>query len=479
MPTGNICLRLCFFLLCCVSIKAVQGGEKPNIIVFLADDLGYGDCGAFNSQSKINTAHIDQLAKEGVRFTDAHSASATCTPSRYGLLTGINPMRTGGFNSLLKTGRPIIAEDEMTIADLLRVEGYLTWMVGKWHLGFEMDQTTKKKSFDFSKDLVGGPLDCGFDSFFGLASSASSSPLFYMKNRKFYNFPEVMIESDKFDGHGKKSKFKIKVPEGVVLKDVSPRLSQNAVNLIEQYAKSDQEKPFFLYFASTGPHQPWVPRDRFNGMSSLGAYADFVMQMDDELGQINQALKDTGLEEKTIVIFTSDNGTGPGAHYLMDQQEHKSSGPLRGAKASAYEGGHRIPFIAKWPGKIETNTQSNAVINGTDLFATFAELLEIDMKEKCPKIAPDSFSFYSCLINQSQEYKRPPMVVRESIRIGDWKLISPRGKKEFDSLKMNDFEFYNIEADPAEKTNMAASNPERVKEIYKEFKDFMDQRKLK
>ncbi|EDM29156.1 arylsulfatase precursor [Lentisphaera araneosa HTCC2155] len=451
------------------------GREKPNIVIFLADDLGYGDCGAFNSQSKIKMPHIDRLAEEGMRFTDAHSASATCTPSRYGLLTGINPVRTGVFNTLLKTGRPIIHKDEMTLADLLKVEDYETWMVGKWHLGFE----NKSKSLDLSQDLRGGPLDCGFDYFFGLASSASSSPLCFIKNRKIQEVSSEFVEVDKIRGSGQKSKYKIAVPKDLKLEDVSPRLSENAVGLIQEYAKSAKEQPFLLYFASIAPHQPWVPSENFKGKSGLGVYADFVMQMDDELGQINQALKDTGLEKNTIVIFTSDNGTGPGAHYLMAEQGHHSSGPMRGAKASSYEGGHRMPFIAKWPGIIPVNSQSKAVINATDIFATIAELLKVDLKEKYPQVAPDSFSFYKNLINLNQKQSRPSMVVRESIRMGDWKLISSGGKKEFDSLKMSQFKLYNLSSDLAEKNDLAPSHPERAQEMYKEFKKFMDQRKLK
>lgn len=469
----NHFFRLLFALI--VMSLDLFAAEKTNVIIFLADDMGYGDCGAFNPQSKIKTPHINRLAKEGMSFVDAHSASVTCTPSRYGLLTGINPMRTGVFNTLLKTGRPIIDVDEMTIADLFKSEDYQTWMVGKWHLGFQ----GKSKPRDLTQALQGGPLDCGFDYFYGLASSASSSPLYFIRGKRAEKLPTIHVETDKFLASGKKLTVKNQLPQGLKLEDISPKLCTDAVGLIEQYAKSAREKPFFLYYASIAPHQPWVPSDKFKNKSGLGIYADFVMQIDDELGQINQALKDADLDDNTLLIFTSDNGTGPGAHHLMAEKGHYSSGELRGLKASTYEGGHRVPFIAKWRGKIEADSKNQSIINGTDCFATFAELLGVDLKEKHSQVAPDSFSFYKGLLDKTYEHKGPPMVVRNSIRMGHWKLISARGKKSFDSLKMNDFELYNLSSDLAERDDLKSSHPERVQEMHKRLKSFMDQRELK
>ena len=449
--------------------------DKPNILIFLADDLGYGDCGAFNQNSKVKTPHIDKLAKEGMSFTDAHSASVTCTPSRYGLLTGINPMRTGVFNTLLKKGEPIIAENELTLGNLLKDQGYFTAMIGKWHLGFEGG----KESLLPDQELAGGPADRGFDYFYGLSSSASTSPLCFIENKQFTGKAEKLLQTDKYSGAGKKSQYKIKTSKDLTLEDVGPQLCNKAVDFIKSYEKSGKDKPFFLYFASTLPHQPWVPSSKFKGKSSLGIYGDFLMQIDDEMGQINQALKDAGLAENTLLIFTSDNGTGPGAHYLMAKHGHQSSEKLRGFKASAYEGGHRVPFIAKWPGRITPATQNSSLINGTDFFATFAEILEVNLKEKYPNTAPDSFSFYRSLIDENHDQPRPPMIVRISVRMGDWKLISTRGKKEFNSLQTSDFELYNLKSDIGEKNNLARSNPERLQEMYKELKKFMAQRNLK
>ncbi|WDE97152.1 arylsulfatase [Lentisphaera profundi] len=455
-------------------------GERPNIIIILADDLGYGDCGAFNPQSKIKTPHIDQLAEEGMSFTDAHSASTTCTPSRYGLLTGTNPCRTGVLNTLLKTGHPIIDADEYTVADFLKSQNYQTHMVGKWHLGFEMDKTKNKKAFDLSQDLLGGPVDCGFDYFYGVHSSVSASPMFYIKNRQAIGRPEVIVEADKINGSGKKSKFKIQLAQGMALENISPDLCADAVRLIKEYAKSDQEQPFFLYYASTIPHQPWVPSAEFKGKSGLGVYADFVMQFDDEVGQINQALKDTGLDNNTILIFTSDNGPGPGASRNMEEQGHGSTGILRGMKSDAWEGGHRVPFIAKWPHRIKAGTQNQAIINATDLFATFAALLKVNLARLSPHAAPDSVSFLETLLDADKKFKRPAMINgRHAIRKGDWKLVSIAKHSDAAKLKPSDFKLFNLAEDISEKSELTQENPERLSELYKEFIDFANERKLK
>ena len=462
-----------------VSTAAANEVERPNIIIILADDLGYGDCGAFNAESKIKTPHIDQMAKESMRFTGAHAASATCTPSRYGLLTGINPTRTGVRNTLLRTGRPIIEKEELTLAQFLKSQGYMTMMIGKWHLGFEKSKKNGKAFFDFSKELRGGPLDRGFDYFYGIHSSAGSSPLFYIKGRGIEQVPTRTIEVNKIKAEGQSISTRVEAAKDYFMEEVGPKFCADALRQIKDYAESKKEKPFFMYYASPAPHQPWVPSKEFKNKSQLGLYGDSVMQLDDELGQINQALKDTGLDENTLLIFMSDNGTGPGAHTLMADQGHQSSAHLRGSKASSFEGGHRIPFILKWPGNIEANSQNKAIVNGTDLFATLADLLKVDLKDLYPKAAADSYSFYPTLIDKSRLHKRPAMVIRDGIRLADWKLISSQRKVDFNKLSPKNFALYNLEKDLGETTDISQANPERVDEMIKEFKDYMSQRQLK
>ncbi|MDA1078987.1 MAG: sulfatase-like hydrolase/transferase, partial [Verrucomicrobia bacterium] len=299
------------FILFKFSILA-WGKELPNVVIILADDLGYGDCEPFNPASKISTPNLNQLANEGIRFTDAHAASGTCTPSRYGLLTGINPARTGVLNTLLARGKAIVSKDEKTLGDLFRSQGYSTHMVGKWHLGF--DYPNQKKNKWTSEPLPGGPINRGFDTFFGIHSSAGSDPMCWIENNRFTKEPTEPLTFPKFNNKGESSTVKTKTAPGFSVEQASPTLVKRAVKIIKDHAQEKSDKPFFLYYASPIPHQPWVPMKEFAGKSGLGPYGDFLMQMDWVVGQINDALKKTGLDQNTLLFFTSDNGVGPVAH---------------------------------------------------------------------------------------------------------------------------------------------------------------------
>ncbi len=470
------------FSLTVIEAVAQTGKEStrifPNVILILADDLGYGDCSVTNPESKIKTPHLDQLATEGLSFNDAHAAASTCTPSRYGLLTGINPVRTGVLNTLLAEGKPIISGEEKTIGHLLQDQGYTTHMIGKWHLGFDMG--SKKKVFDFNKPISGGPLDRGFDSYFGIHSSPGAFPLFYLKDRKAIAKPSEKTSWEKMKIGGGSSTIKgLKSPD-FELDEASPTFCQKAVELIKNHADSKSEQPFFLYYASPIPHSPWVPSKAFKGKSGHGDYGDFVMQLDDIVGQINQALKDTGLDQNTLLIFASDNGPSPHATRLMATKDHHCAGPLRGSKASIYEGGHRVPFIAKWPGNIRANKTSTATINFTDFFATLAELLGVDLTT-CPS-AKDSHSFLSALLATSDKHTRSAMINGSySIRHGNWKLSSKGNLKHSNSseIKANQFQLHKLTDDLAEQNDLAQQHPEKAKQLLNQLTHFIKQRQLK
>jgi arylsulfatase A len=471
---------LCALLNAPGELRATEGSASPppNIVLILADDLGYGDCSVTNSESKIRTPHIEQLAKEGLSFSDAHSAASTCTPSRYGLLTGINPVRTGVLNTLLAEGRAIISKDEKTIAHLLKDQGYATHMIGKWHLGF--DTGGKKKDFDFDQAFIGGPIDRGFDSYFGIHSSPGAFPLFYLKDRKAIAKPsektswvKMKIEGATTTIHGLKS------PD-FELDEASPTFCKKAVELIKKQADSESPQPFFLYYASPIPHSPWVPSKAFKGESGHGDYGDFVMQLDDVVGQINQALKDTGLDKNTLLIFSSDNGPGPHATRLMTTKGHHCAGPLRGSKASFYEGGHRVPFIAKWPGKISPGNKTTAIINFSDVFATFAELF--DSKMTAYPSVKDSHSFLPALLGSSDTHTHPVMINGHySIRLGGWKLSSKGNLKHSDStkIKASQFELHKLTDDLAEQHDLSEDQPERANQLLDQLQSFIKQRQPK
>ena len=283
---------------------SLAAAERPNIVLILADDMGYGDCGACNPDAKIATPHLDQLATEGLLFSDAHAAASTCTPSRYGLLTGINPVRTGVRNTLLGKGRPIIAQHEVTLATLLAEHGYSTRMVGKWHLGFEMDGSRQQRAFDFSRPLVGGPLDRGFEAFFGLHSSPGAAPLCYIRGRRVVAEPTATLSFLKKPTDTKP--VTMAAAPGFSLQETSPLFCAEAEQILRQHAQSGKQAgPLFLYYASPIPHNPWVPSEAFRGSSGLGDYVDYVAQLDHVVGRLNQVLQETGLDRDTLLICTA------------------------------------------------------------------------------------------------------------------------------------------------------------------------------
>ncbi len=471
--------RLGILLTLCLCVTLVNA-DQPNIVLILADDMGYGDCSIYNPHSKIRTPHIDQLAKEGLLFTDAHSAASTCTPSRYGLLTGVNPVRTGVLNTLLIRGNPIIADDEKTISSLLKDQGYVTRMIGKWHLGFDMDKSTRKPSFDFTKPLTGGPMDCGFDSWFGIHSSAGAQPLCYFDGRKVVKKPTAKASYKKARGKGESTMIQASASPRFSLEQTSPLFCRKAVEIIRNHATSKETKPLFLYYASPVPHAPWVPSKTFRGKSRIGDYGDFMMQLDDVVGQINAALKETGLDKNTILIFTSDNGPGPLAVQVMNERGHTSAGVLRGKKSDSWEGGHRVPMIIKWPNRIPTASVTAATVNFTDLFATLAEILKVKLDQTYPGQAQDSYSYFRVLLDPSRKHQRPAAIHgRHAISRGDWKLISSARHEDAATIKRSRFELYNLAADIAEQEDVSPSHPETVKKLFTEFKRFVESRELK
>ncbi|MDG0963753.1 MAG: arylsulfatase [Opitutales bacterium] len=455
-----------------LSINSIFGRD-PNVIIILADDLGYGDCEPNNSSSKIKTPYLSKLAEEGLCFIDAHAASATCTPSRYGLLTGINPSRTGVLNTLLSRGEPIIGKEEKTLADLFRSKGYRTHMVGKWHLGFSWD----KKWTD--QPLRGGPIDRGFNTFFGIHSSAGSDPLCFLEQDRLAGQPTEPITFPKYSTKGEKVIKHAKAAPGFTIEGTSKALIERTIHLLKEHSINKNKKPFFLYYASPIPHQPWVPMKKFRGKSGLGDYGDFVMQLDWVVGEINQALKKYGLDQNTLLIFTSDNGAGPPAYKAMSEQGHASSEKYRGMKASGYEGGHRVPFIVKWPGKAKAGTTSKSTINFTDFFATFSEMLGLDHRKEFPS-AVDSQSFLSALMSPKKKFSRQPMIHRSNtMRIEKWKWIHPSRSILFSKANPNEFEVYNLEKDPGEQINLAPKKPKLRQKFFQTYQQFNQEIKLK
>ena len=477
MRTSTILL----FLMCALTAHAV---EKPNIIVIYADDMGSGDCTASNPQSKIPTPNIDRLAKEGLRFTDAHSPASTCTASRYGLLTGTNPARAGVVNGLTSLGA-VIEQDEVTLADFLKDQGYVNHMIGKWHLGFEMHGDGPRKTFDFSRPLAGGPLDCGFDNFFGLTKAPSTPPYFYIRGRQPEAEPTDYTPGTKKDlkatgKHVRTAYSAGAVAPGFEHEQCNAKFCDAAVRIIEDHSDSSERRPFFLYYAMLQPHTPWLPTEEFVGKSQAGTYGDYIVQLDHQVGRVLQALRESGLEENTLVVFSSDNGA-QWREEDIERHAHRANGIFSGTKGTAWEGGHRVPFIVRWPEYVSSpGAVTDAVINHTDLFATLAELLDVDLDETYPGNVLDSHSFLPVVQDVANFHRRPGMAITPGCyRLGDWKLRFARGGAGSTDRRISEGVLHNLSKDPAEEQDLSDIHSEMKSQLFDEYQKFFAERKLK
>jgi arylsulfatase A len=474
-------------LTCCGN--SLQATEPPNIVYILADDLGYGDLGCYNAQSKIPTPRLDQFATQGMRFTDAHSPSAVCTPTRYALLTGRYAWRTRLQRNVLGPwDKPLIAPDRLTVGKLLQQHGYETACIGKWHLGQNYATTDGKPAMggvknalsnvDFTQPISDGPIARGFDHYFGTIVP-NYPPYCFIENDRTVGIPSIPTTGGNFNIPGPM------VP-GWKLENILPDLTTHAVHWIEGAAQ--RKKPFFLYFSLTSPHYPVVPSADFVGKTQVGAYGDFVHQTDWSIGQVLDALQRAGVADNTLVIFTSDNGaeiTGevkPGAYDRVQQFEHRSSGELRGAKRDAWEGGHRVPFIARWPGKITTGSVSDEIVCHVDFMATVAAILEQKLPENA---AEDSVNILPVLLGEKLNAPVREATVNHSargkfaIRQGDWVLIdAPSGddngangepawlKSERGYTPHTQAgELFNVREDLSQRHNLYAEKPEMVSQL--------------
>jgi arylsulfatase A-like enzyme len=462
-----------FFLLALLSLSALHAAT-PNVVVIMVDDMGYGDPGCYNPESKIPTPHIDGLAKDGMRFTDAHAPGPLCHLSRYGLMTGQYPFRA---NPEAWRKQATIAKGQTTIASLLKTQGYQTAMVGKWHLGFHEN--------GYDKPLPGGPVDVGFDSYFGIRASTDIPPYFYIRGNRAVKPPTVPIEAIASEGwspiQGAFSRAGLIAPD-MQLKDVLPRFTDEAIAVIE---KHQADKPLMLYLAYPAPHTPWLPSKEYLGKSKASMYGDFMVMVDAMIGRVLGALDKTSLRKDTLVIFTSDNGP---VWYEEDVQRfaHDSSGGLRGMKADAWEAGHRMPFIVRWPGQVAAGSVSHQTICFTDLLATLATITEYPRKAATE--GPDSYDFSGVLRGNQPTNKpvRPHLAMRSgskfmTVRVGDWKLIDAQGSGGFSKPRRRDpkpgepsGQLYNLKTDPSESTNVYDKHPNIVQRLQATLKGIVD-----
>ncbi|MCK0156294.1 arylsulfatase [Cellulophaga sp. F20128] len=489
MKSKNLLAVLCIlFLFSACDEKKKEGvvipEKQPNIIYVLADDLGYGDIKAFNPNGKISTPYLDQLAADGIKFTDAHTSSAVCTPTRYGILTGRYNWRSRLKSSVLTgASKALIPNSRTTVASFLKKNGYHTGFIGKWHLGWDWALSSGDsvvgngwnpkdfKNIDFSKPITNSPNDLGFDYAYGHSGSLDMAPYVYVENGMPTAVPDtVTVDKGKYTWwrEGPTS------PD-FVHTDVTPNLFRRSFKFIKENANND--KPFFLYLPLPSPHTPILPTEEWLGKSGLNPYADFMMQIDDFMGKLVATIEEAGIAENTIVIFTSDNGCSPQADFkILAEKGHHPSGEYRGHKADIYEGGHRVPFIVKWPAKVKPGSTSDATICTTDLLATAADIVGGSLEDN---EGEDSFSFLSLLANEPKAtYKREATIHSSingsfAIRKGDYKLILAAGSAGWSAPRPNakeakdlpEIQLYNLKEDVGETQNLQASHPEKVAEL--------------
>lgn len=452
------------------SLYGVEG--RPNLVYILTDDQGYGDVSALNPNGKIPTPHTDRLAHEGMIFTDAHSSSSVCTPTRYQLLTGRYTWRTHLKSSVIGGyGKPLIEENRMTWATLLQQHGYQTAMIGKWHLGMDLPLLEKIAEFDYNLDYatpIGRtPTSNGFDTFWGIVASLDFPPYIYVDNDRFTASSAKWVTQDSLG-------LPSWIRDGLKADnfDHTTTLDEFCDRSADYIRNWDGEKPFALFIPLASPHTPILPTDKLKGKSGIGDYGDFIMQQDAGIGRILDAIDARGIADNTIVVFTADNGISKAADLdKLRKAGHEGTYIYRGSKSDIWEGGHRVPHLVRWPAKIEAGSRTNRLTVLGDIFATMADIIGADIPDNA---AEDSRSFLPELIGKSDPSKQHKAIINHSlfgtfaIRTPEWKLIFGGGSGGWSKPKDNrakklglpKYQLYNMLEDPRETTSLYGQYPE-------------------
>ncbi len=507
------CVTSVFIASCTPTLDEIDH-QKPNIIFIFADDMGYGDVGALNPEGRIHTPALDNMVQNGLTFSSAHASASVCTPSRYGLLTGRYAYRTSaaargvwGFNE------PVIEPEKETIASLLKKVGYTTAVTGKWHLGLgwqtkdgakaELDEISGYSNVDYSLEVDNGPNDYGFDYSFILPASLDIPPYMFLRDHKVIDpdiiltteiYPDRMPDTEYSWDKKHSNEHAVYWEKGVWwrlgemsrsfrIENAQPEIIEDGIRFIEKQAVENPDDSFFLYIPLTGPHTPWVPREQFEGKSEIGLYGDFVMDIDDFVGRIQQTLVKHSIHDNTMLVFASDNG-GYWPQEEIDLHNHDSNWGRTGQKGDVWDGGHRIPLIITWPEHIEKATEYHHLISLTDFFATFAELTDQKMDDD---MGDDSFSFLHVLNGETEKPTRQSMIHNSSrdmysIRIDGWKYIEGLGSGGFTYPYFEEAEtggaqgqLYRIASDSLESENVYLAYPDRVQALKRKLEGLIDE----
>jgi arylsulfatase A len=472
----------------------IAWAKQPNILILYADDLGFGDLGCYNKKSRIPTPNLDRLASESVRFTDGHSSSGICTPSRFAMLTGRHHWRD--FHGIVNAfGGSVFKPERLTLPEMLKEKGYKTAAIGKWHLGWNWDAIRNKEvraitvqegrrkkqqlgpeAFDWTKSIPNGPLDHGFDYYFG-DTVINFPPYCWIENDKVVKAPDTLMQTGKWKKI-KEGGWECRPGPMVTGWDPYENIPTTTKKGMEYIKKAaEAEEPFFLYFAYPAPHAPIIPNDEFDGKSKAGPYGDFVYETDHSIGQLLQALKDSGQAENTIVIFSADNGPEHYAYARDAKFDHWSAHPFRGLKRDAYEGGHHVPFMIKYPGVTMAGTVNDALVSQIDIMATLASVVGYDLPEK--NAAEDSHDLLPLLKGEVKSIRTSHIHNTFdhtwAFREGDWVLVTGKSghhsrvtkewlkKHDYPKVESKQPRLFNLREDIGQRNDLAAKHPEKVK----------------
>lgn len=495
MPNRLVYLAVAVLMLTGGSRWAVAAdAARPNIVVILADDLGYGDVGCYNRESKIPTPHLDRLARQGMRFTDAHSPSTVCTPSRYSVLTGRMCFRTGFRGVFTGVDGPLIEPKRLTLPRMLKNAGYKTACVGKWHVGMTFFDKAGKpvkprgggvkkvRQVDFSRPIRNGPVDVGFDYFFGTACCPTTDWLYaYIENDRVVQAPtELVRPATKHWLEYEHFRAGLKSPD-FQFRDVDLEFLKRSRAWLESHVKSQPKQPFFLYHATQSAHLPALPARRFVGKTKAGPLGDFVFEFDHVVGELMRTLDRLGVAQNTLLIVTSDNGPEIVITHMRSKYGHDSARPWRGFKRDNWEGGHRVPFIARWPGRIRPGQTNRQPICLTDIMATCAEVAGVKLPDDA---AEDSLSLLAEFTGRPARNRAERVVLHQTIslalgiRRGRWKLLDHRGSggNNYDYERLRPFaipntapgaagQLYDLSTDPGETRNLYRQRPKIAGEL--------------
>ena len=472
--------------------------QRPNIVVILADDLGYGDVACYNPDSQIPTPHLDRLATQGMRFTDAHSPCTVCTPTRYSLMTGQMAFRVprGGTVFTGAGGPSLIAPDRLTLPEMLRDAGYTTACFGKWHVGMTFYDAEGKriheggldavKRIDYTRPIDGGPIDCGFDRFFGTACCPTTDWLYaFIDGKRIPVPPTKQLDRGPLPKHpyANDNRPGMVAPD-FDLEEVDMTFLKKSRSFLRSHVKNSPDKPFFLFHSTQAVHLPSLAGRQFKGKTQSGPHGDFIFELDYVVGELLKTLEQLGVADNTIVMFSSDNGPEvPTVYYMRTDHDHDGARPWRGVKRDNWEGGHRVPFLVRWPGKVKSGTTSDQITSLTDVMATVASIVGASLPDNA---AEDSFDMLPALLGQDQARIRPYILQQGfggsrylAIRRGKWKYLAHQGSggNRYENHRLLKTyrlpntapdapgQLYDLDADPGETKNLYFDQPAIVEAL--------------